>query len=104
MFGFPLQVQVHVVELAVESFVDLLLPLQTAGLLHGPLHALPVQVPGQVSQENAHVLHAVQGDAQLAESKEEEEKKKRRDRGRRWRHREGKEAGLQRSGGAGRRR
>lgn len=77
VFGFPLQVQVHVEQLAVESFVDLLLPLQTAGLLHGPLHALPVQVAGQVSQENPHVLHAVQGDAQLAESKEEEEEEER---------------------------
>lgn len=98
VLGFPLQVQVHVVQLPVESFVDLLLALQTAGLLHGPLHARPVQVAGQVSQEDAHVLHAVQGDAELAESKEE---KKRRDRGWRWRHREGKEAGLQRSGGMG---
>lgn len=98
VLGFPLQVQVHVVQLPVESLVDLLLPLQPAGLLHGPLHAGPVQVAGQVGQGDAHVLHAVQGDAELAESKEE---KKRRDRGWRWRHREGKEAGLQRSGGMG---
>lgn len=104
VFGFPLQVQLHVVQLAVEGFVDLLLPLQTAGLLHGPLHAGPVQVAGQVSQDKPHVLGAVQGDAQLAESKEEEEEEKRRDRGWRRRHKGGKEAGLQRNGGAGRRR
>ena len=42
VLGFPLQVQVHVVELPIEGFVDLLLPLQAAGLLHGPLRALPV--------------------------------------------------------------
>lgn len=41
---------------------------------------------------------AVQGNAELAESKEEQ---KRRNRGWRWRNKEGKEAGLQRSGGMG---
>lgn len=65
-FGLPLQVQVHVEQLPVERLVDLLLPLHPAGLLHGPLHALPVQVAGQVAQENPHVLGAVQGDAELA--------------------------------------
>lgn len=80
-FGFPLQVQVHVEELPVESLVDLLLPLHPARLLHGPLHALPVQVVGQATQENAYVLSVVQGDAELAESEEEAE---RRNRGWRW--------------------
>lgn len=65
-FGLPLQVQVHVEKLPVERLVDLLLPLHPAGLLHGTLHALPVQVAGQVAQENPHVLGAVQGDAELA--------------------------------------
>lgn len=98
-FGFSLQVQVHVEELPVESLVHLLLPLLATGLLHGPLHAGPVQLPRQVTQEDAHVLRAVQGDAELAaESKEEQ---KRRNRGWRWRNKEGKEAGLQRSGGTG---
>lgn len=97
--GFSLQVQVHVEQLPVERLVNLLLPLHAARLLHGPLHALPVQVARQVTQEGAHVLRVVQGDAELAESEEEQ---KRRNRGWRWRNREGKEAGLQRSGGTGR--
>lgn len=97
-FGFSLQVQVHVEQLPIERLVNLLLPLHPTGLLHGPLHTLPVQVAGQVTQENTHVLRVVQGDAELAESEEEQ---KRRNRGWRWRNKEGKEAGLQRSGGTG---
>lgn len=68
-FGFSLQVQVHVEQLPIESLVNLLLPFHTAGLLHGPLHTLPVQVTGQVAQENAHMLCVVQGDAELAEQR-----------------------------------
>ncbi len=97
-FGFSLQVQVHVKQLSIECLVNLLLPLHPTGLLHGPLHTLPVQVTGQVTQENANMLCVVQGDAELAESQEEQ---KRRNRGWRWRNKEGKEAGLQRSGGMG---
>lgn len=70
-FGLSLQVQVHVVELPIEGLVHLLLPLCPAGLLHGLLHAWPVQIPGQVAQEHAHMLCVVQGDTQLAESTEE---------------------------------
>lgn len=67
--GLSLQVQVHVEQLPVESLVDLLLALQPAGLLHGPLHALPVQVVGQAAQEDAHVLRVVEADAELAGGK-----------------------------------
>lgn len=97
-FGFSLQVHVHVKQLPIESLVHLLLPLHATGLLHGPLHTQPVKVTWQVTQENAHMLCVVQGNAELAESEEEQ---KRRNRGWRWRNKEGKEAGLQRSGGMG---
>lgn len=75
---FSLQVQVHVEQLPVESLVNLLLALRPAGLLHGPLHTLPVQVARQVTQENADVLHVVQGYAELAESQEEPERRNKR--------------------------
>lgn len=76
--GLPLQVQVHVEELPVKSLVNLLLPLHAAGLLHGALHAGPVEVTRQVTQENPHVLDVVQGDAELAESEEEQKRRKKR--------------------------
>lgn len=95
--GFSLQVQVHVEELPIESLVNLVLPLNPAGLLHGTFDTRPVEVTRQVTQENAHMLCVVQGNAELAESDEEQ---KRRNRGWRWRNKEGK-AGLQRSGGMG---
>lgn len=72
-----MQVQVHVEQLPVEGFVDLLFPLRSTRLLHGPLHARPVQVSRQVSQENTHMLHVVQADAELAESQEEQKRRKR---------------------------
>lgn len=64
--GLSLQVQVHVVELPVQSFVNLLFAFHSAWLLHGPLHTRPVQVLGQVAQENTHMLHVVQGNAELS--------------------------------------
>lgn len=76
--GFSLQVQVHVEQLPVERLVNLLLPLHAARLLHGPLHALPVQVARQVTQEDAHVLRVVQGDAELAEKRGGAEEEKQR--------------------------
>lgn len=97
-FGFSLQVQVHVKQLPIESLVNLLLPLHPTGLLHGPLHTLPVQVTGQVTQENAHVLRVVQGDAELAESEEEQ---KRRNRGWRWRKKKEKKQGYREVEGRG---
>lgn len=97
--GLPLQVQVHVEQLAVERLVHLLLPLGTARLLHGPLHSGPVQIAGQAAQEDPHVLRTVQGHAELNAGKveKEEEQKKRRKRGwRRRRQQEGRRR-LQRS-------
>lgn len=67
--GLSLQVQVHVEKLAVERLVHLLLPLRAARLLHGPLHAGPVQVAGQAIQEDPHVLGTVQGHAELEDGK-----------------------------------
>lgn len=75
--GFSLQVQVHVEELPIESLVNLFLPLHPTGLLHGTLHTRPVQVTGQVTQENAHMFCVVQGNAELAESKEEQKRRNR---------------------------
>ena len=63
--GLSLQVHVDVVQLGIQGFVDLLLPIQTTGLLHGLLQGPPVQVLGQVPQEYAHMLNVVQSDAQL---------------------------------------
>lgn len=71
--GLPLQVQVHVEQLAVERLVHLLLPLGAARLLHGPLHSGPVQIAGQAAQEDPHVLRAVQGHAELNAGKVEKE-------------------------------
>lgn len=73
-FGFSLQIQVHVEKLSIQSLVHLLLALHPAGLLHGSLHAQPVQVPGQVTQEHPHVLRVVQRNAELAESREKQKK------------------------------
>lgn len=97
-FGFSLQVQVHVEQLPIQSLVNLLLPLRPTGLLHGPLHTLPVQVTGQMTKENAHVLCVVQSNAELAESKEEPKRKKQRAE---VEKQEGKEAGLEKSGWIG---
>lgn len=97
--GLPLQVQVHVEQLAIERLVNLLLPLGAARLLHGPLHSGPVQIAGQAAQEDPHVLRAVQAHAELNAGKveKEEEQKKRRKRGwRRRRQQEGRRR-LQRS-------
>lgn len=93
-----MHVQVHVEQLPVESFVDLLLPLHPTGLLHGPLQALPVQVTGQVTQENSHMLRVVQGDAQLARKRAGAEEEKQR---KEVEKKVGKEAGLQRKEGWG---
>lgn len=76
-FSFSLQIQVHVEQLSIQSLVNLLFPLHPAWFLHGALHTLPVQVPGQVTQENTHMLYVVQGDAELAESEEEQRRRNR---------------------------
>lgn len=72
-FSFSLQVQVHVKQLPVECLVNLLFPLHATGLLHGPLHTLPVQVMRQMTQKYAHMLCVIQGDAELPEGEEEKQ-------------------------------